>query len=93
MTTYAQRIIRLNKEYTANDFFTTAEDMEKVEEALGLKPMTELELRNIRDMYVLITSNGIDRADERKESRRLMNNLQSVTAVIDNMMWMKGYEV
>lgn len=93
MKTYAQRIIRLNKEYTANDFFTTAEDMEKVEEALGLKPMTELELRNIRDMYVLITSNGIDRADEREESRRLMNNLQSVIAVIDNMMWMKGYEV
>ena len=93
MRTYAQRIIALNKEYTANDFFTTAEDMKKVEEALGLKPMTELELRNIRDMYVLITSNGIDRADEREESRRLMNNLQSVTAVIDNMMWMKGYEV
>ena len=93
MTTYAQRIIRLNKEYTANDFFTTAEDMKKVEEALGLKPMTELELRNIRDMYVLITSNGIDRADEKEESRRLMNNLQSVTAVIDNMLFMKGYEV
>lgn len=93
MTTYAQRIIRLNKEYTANDFFTTAEDMKKVEEALGLKPMTELELRNIRDMYVLITSNGIDRADEKGEIRRLMNNLQSVTAVIDNMLFMKGYEV
>lgn len=93
MTTYAQRIIRLNKEYTANDFFTTAEDMKKVEEALGLKPMTELELRNIRDMYVLITSNGIDRADEKGETRRLMNNLQSVTAVIDNMLFMKGYEV
>ena len=97
MKTYSQRITELHKEYTARTFITTAEDAKKVRDILGLGEMeTELELRNMRDMLVMMTNILMDRADfedDRNEAFRLMNNMQSATAVIDGKLWEMGFEV
>lgn len=97
MKTYAQRITELHQEYTAQPFITTYSDIRKIEKALGLCEMeTELELRNMRDMVVMMTDVLMNRADfegDSHEAYRLMNNMQSITSVIDNQLSARGFRV
>ena len=97
MKTYAQRLMGLKDYSPESTIFTSGEEMERVREELGLAEMqTELELRNMRDMTVMFYDGKIDRALEHNDShgyRKLMSAMQSITAVIDNELWNRGYSV
>lgn len=90
MKTYVQRLMELKDYAPENMFFTTGEEVARVRQALGLEEMhTELELRNMRDMTVLYYDSKIDRAlehDDKHGFNRLMNAMQSITAVIDDAL-------
>lgn len=94
MKTYTQRIIELHNDYKADEFVTKMSDIRKIEKALGLCDMDELELRNIRDMVVMFyTIEMNDHRDDFEVWRQLNSNMTSITSVIDNMIWAKGFEI
>ena len=98
MKTYSRRLMELAKDYSpASTMFTTAEEAEQVRRTLGLKLLnSELELRNMRDMAVMYFGRLADRAmaeEKRDEFRKTWNTMQSVTAVIDDELWKRGYSV
>lgn len=97
MKTYAQRLVELETTFVpANLHFTTAEEMKKVGEILGLNEMGKFELQNMRDMSVMFfDSNANDaRADRDWDAYdRIRETMFSVTATIDNVMYNRGYGV
>lgn len=96
--TYIRRIMELADTYCPESrIFTSGEEARTVKDALGLDEMqTELELRNMRDMTVLYYDRMIDTAlaeDDHEDFDRLMSAMQSITAVIDSVLWNRGYGV
>ena len=78
-----------------NRHFTTAEETEIISHELELENATEIELRNCRDMAVLLLGEWSDSAREKgdwDEYDRLTILLMSISAVIDNQLWNMGSE-
>lgn len=78
------------KGYAPKDWFmTTNEESKKITDELSLGNMSVSSLRAVRNAVVdyYSTLMKIDR------EREYMTSLQSVTAVIDNLIWHNGGEV
>lgn len=92
-TTFFQRI-QIVKDYTPkDDMFTSKEEIDMLNETLGLDKMTIMDLRNLRDMVVMFWgsrmreerhSNNMKFTDE---YMKLSHAMQSITAVIDNFIY------
>ena len=95
--TYANRVLGLKENFkTEHRSIINKNEIETVRKFLGLNELkTELELRNMRDMVVLIYNQDIDDAIVRNDSkvaRDIADLLSAVVAVIDKELYIKGYE-
>ena len=89
------QMIREIKDYAPkSSMFTSKEEIEMLNQHFGLDKMSLLELRNLRDMVVLVYDKWLDDAmDEFPEQRKLMSAMQSITAVIDHFKLNAGAKV
>ena len=97
MKTYAQRLVELETTFVPEYLhFTTAEEMQRVIETLGLNDMSAFELQNMRDMAVMFFDSDLNdaRADRDWDAYDRYRELMfSVTATIDRVKFDRGYAV
>ena len=88
MRTYAQRITDLASKYEPSErHFTTVAESKLVKQELELSEMGRFELQNMRDMVVLYFE------DRMAVSERARRQMMSITAVIDEVLWERGWPV
>ena len=81
------------KKLRIDDFFVSNTDMKKVSELLNLENRkTEKELRAVRNAFVKKWSDFIEDLPY-EEFKKYRNTLSGVTAVIDDYLWKRGFEV
>lgn len=97
MKTYFNRIRTLNSKFQpAHRGWSSAEEIELIKEILELDSMnTELELRNMRDMVVMLYDLKEKNVpeDDYKTQFELMDKMSAIVGVIDRELWKRGYEV
>ena len=83
--TYYQMIKELKGYEPKDSHFTSFEEVERLNKHFGLDTMNALELRNLRDMFMLVYIGNRDMFTSCA--------MMSVTAVIDHYKWQKGGEI
>jgi len=95
--TYASKVIELELTFEPKERdIIDAEEIDFVKSVLELDGMGELELRNMRDMVVLIMNKAVDEAivtNDSAEAMALMDMQSAVVGVIDHELSSKGFEV
>lgn len=72
---------------TADEHWTSPEEMKQVEDALGLRKVERSILRAIRNSVVKAYHNLRDSSTSNEERYSMFNSMMSVTAVIDNVIY------
>lgn len=94
--TFYQMIRRIQDYFPESHMFTNNNEIGYIQEELCLKQMTRYELQNLRDMVVMVyrdwMENELITHDDGEVERtnkyfKYMDALQSVTTVIDNMIF------
>ena len=100
--TYFNRLRQLNREYEPEQRgIVKINEIRQIEKVLGLDEMSEMELRNMRDMTAMYYDIIIDETEKKLESEggswksmmALMDKVSAITAVIDNSLVAHGYAV
>ena len=94
--TVFQMIRRIKDYFPESHMFTNNNEIGYIQEELCLKQMTRYELQNLRDMVVMVYTDWMENElithDDGEVERtnkyfKYMDALQSVTTVIDNMIF------
>ena len=91
--TFFQMILDVQDYTPQNDMITSKEEVRMLTENFGLDQMTELDLRNLRDMVVLFWSNRMREERYSNDMKftddymKLSHAMQSITAVIDHFLY------
>lgn len=97
MTTFAQRLVKLNEEFTPErKHIVTMKEIYKVAELLELDGMKEFDLRNLRDMTVMFFDSNAHSAREDGDwdaYDKAWDKMSAVTSVIDLELKKHNYEV
>lgn len=97
MKTYAQRIMELAETYMPADrHFTSQAESNQVKEVLGLEDMGKFELQNMRDMVVMFFDSERLAGRLNEDAKQMKDaeiKMWSITAVIDEVKWVRGYTV
>lgn len=80
----------------ADDHVTSKEEVERISKHFGLKEMSLMELRNLRDMAVLFFTNiSLKQKYEgnREDAIEAVHSMSSVTTIIDMEIFQRGGKV
>lgn len=88
MVKFSDEQVKFLSEYkTADERWTSQDEMKQVEEALGLRKVERSLLRAIRNSVVKAYHNLRDSSTSTEERYSMFNSMMSVTAVIDNVIY------
>lgn len=85
--TYLQMVNELKDYRPEDEHWTGMQEIKFIRDFFGLYTMSEYEMQNLRDTVMLVFTAWERKYDDFNEKMELVNARNSITAVIDDMMF------